>query len=399
MAATNSDGLINCLLQPGLFRNQPPKSLRLNSIQLIKSCCTRTVPAAKTKSIGLQADAPVVMVFASHLNNFIVTRQILPFIGTTPSGQILYDTKLSFTYRDFAKTHANPDTDGNSLNRRAVMCQAQLSRTNIEDLKLLKSMIFTVIKTTSVRYMFIKQNCLTMKKSIIVCALICTTLLSNGQLSIGVSAGSNLSTMSIYLRDLTTFRINPIFGYNVNLIAQYKLNPSLALWSGLSINQKGFNQHIKYYYSPRVDSTADMISRLTYLELPIYLIFNTNLNKTSLFYGIGPYLSYGLQGKITTEITGRTNESITDNMKWDKSYDYIKSDLVKSYGYTNLKRFDFGIGTILGIKVKNFMLTASYKYGLNNLLWEYSQDEKMSNSSLSISIGYYFDKILAPRQL
>jgi hypothetical protein len=25
------------------------------------------------------------------------------------------------TYRDFAKTHANPDTDGNALNRRVVM--------------------------------------------------------------------------------------------------------------------------------------------------------------------------------------------------------------------------------------------------------------------------------------
>jgi hypothetical protein len=32
--------------------------------QLIKSCGTWTVPAAKTKSIGLQADAQVVMVFA-----------------------------------------------------------------------------------------------------------------------------------------------------------------------------------------------------------------------------------------------------------------------------------------------------------------------------------------------
>jgi hypothetical protein len=31
---------------------------------LIISCCTRTVPAAKTKSIGLQADARGVMVFA-----------------------------------------------------------------------------------------------------------------------------------------------------------------------------------------------------------------------------------------------------------------------------------------------------------------------------------------------
>ena len=40
---------------------------------LIKSCGTRTVPAAETKSIGLQADARVVMVFARHLDNFIMT--------------------------------------------------------------------------------------------------------------------------------------------------------------------------------------------------------------------------------------------------------------------------------------------------------------------------------------
>ena len=45
---------------------------------LIKFCCTRPDsyrddPAAKTKSIGLQADAQVVMVFARHLDSFIVT--------------------------------------------------------------------------------------------------------------------------------------------------------------------------------------------------------------------------------------------------------------------------------------------------------------------------------------
>jgi len=68
---------------------------------LIKFCCTRTVPAAKTKSIGLQADARVVMVFAmpprlfyrdvtnpahlsglSHLDNFIMTPNARPPIGT-----------------------------------------------------------------------------------------------------------------------------------------------------------------------------------------------------------------------------------------------------------------------------------------------------------------------------
>jgi hypothetical protein len=65
--------------------------MRVNINQPIKSCGTRTVPATKTKSIGLQADTRVVMVFAS------------------PSGQYHRDTNLSSTYRDLAKTHANPD--------------------------------------------------------------------------------------------------------------------------------------------------------------------------------------------------------------------------------------------------------------------------------------------------
>ena len=75
--------------------------MRVNSFQLIKFCYTLTVPATETKSIGLQADARVVMVFASpsgqfyrdmtnpahlsglrHLNSFIMTPNTRPFIGT-----------------------------------------------------------------------------------------------------------------------------------------------------------------------------------------------------------------------------------------------------------------------------------------------------------------------------
>ena len=69
----NSVGLINCLLQPGPFHLRIQKSMREEFNLLIKFCCTRTDPAAETKSIGLQADARVVMVFALHLDNFIVT--------------------------------------------------------------------------------------------------------------------------------------------------------------------------------------------------------------------------------------------------------------------------------------------------------------------------------------
>jgi hypothetical protein len=236
-----------------------------------------------------------------------------------------------------------------------------------------------------------------MKKSIIFGLIICSTILSYGQLSVGISTGTNLSRMSVSLRDLSTFKINPTFGYNANLMVDYKINPSLSLSTGLSISRKGFNQHIKYFYMPGLDTTADMTSKLTYLELPIYLKFNTTINQISVFYGFGPYVAYGLYGKVTTEITGRMTENLVDKVKWDKSRDY-HSDLLNTYGYSNLKRFDFGVGTLIGLKYKNVIISASYQYGLKNLMWEFFQDEKMSNSSLSLSVGYFFDNIFKPRQ-
>ena len=65
--------------------------MRINSLQLIKFCCTRTNPAAETKSIGLQADARVGSVFCS------------PFIKCTMTSKnrIHYrDSYVSGLYRD-----------------------------------------------------------------------------------------------------------------------------------------------------------------------------------------------------------------------------------------------------------------------------------------------------------
>ena len=83
-----------------------------------------TNPATVTKSIGLLADAAVVMVFASPSANFLYREKSVSFIGTQSSGQLYRDTKLIAIYRDCAKTHANPDTDGNSSYHRAVSIQA-----------------------------------------------------------------------------------------------------------------------------------------------------------------------------------------------------------------------------------------------------------------------------------
>ena len=49
----NSDGLINCLRQPGQLLYQPQKYMREEFNLHINSCATRSYPAAETRSIVL----------------------------------------------------------------------------------------------------------------------------------------------------------------------------------------------------------------------------------------------------------------------------------------------------------------------------------------------------------
>lgn len=235
--------------------------------------------------------------------------------------------------------------------------------------------------------MFTKQNHITMKKLIIFCTIIVLTSYSYGQISIGLSAGSTLSSMKADLRDLSTFKIKPKTGFNFNLIADINLNSSLSLSTGLSFTQKGFRQTLYTEYSPF--TSAEMISHMNYIEIPVYLKIHTNLTKVNFFYGVGPYFSLGLNGKVSTKTFEPVDSSYTVDIKWSKAPSDGNS-LPDTYGYTKIKRFDFGIGNMVGIKYKQLFLTLDYRYSFKNIMWEYYQDEKMSNISLSLSVGYIF---------
>jgi hypothetical protein len=110
----------NCLQQPGQLGNQPLKSMLVTSIHLLNfvyrdySCCRDKVNRAAGRRT-------VVMVFASPTRQFyrdVTNPAHLP--GFSRLDNFIWTRKFASVYRDFAKTHANPDTDGNSPYHRAV---------------------------------------------------------------------------------------------------------------------------------------------------------------------------------------------------------------------------------------------------------------------------------------
>ena len=226
-----------------------------------------------------------------------------------------------------------------------------------------------------------------MKRQIVLFAFIYFTSISFGQVSIGLSAGSTLSSVSVDLRDLSTFKIKPKFGYNFNFIADINLNSNLALTTGLSFTQKGFKHTLYTEYTPF--KSAEMTSDINYLEIPIYIKIHTSLTNVNFFYSVGPYFSYGLDGKVSTNIFEPVDSSYTVDIKWSNKFSN-ENNLPNTYGYTKIKRFDFGIGNMVGVKYKQLFLTLDYRYSFNNIMWEYYLDEKMSNSTLSLSAGYMF---------
>ena len=78
---SNSDGLINCLRQPGLLQSQPLKSMRENSQPFINLCAPRQfrLPGQSLRRAAGHRSGAVF--FARYLDYFIVTRNSQPLPG------------------------------------------------------------------------------------------------------------------------------------------------------------------------------------------------------------------------------------------------------------------------------------------------------------------------------
>jgi hypothetical protein len=74
--------------------------------------------------MGLAADARVSWFLQTHLDSFIMTRQVSStYRDLVPSKQIVVTSDFSTIYQDLQKPR-HRDADGNSPNRRAVISKA-----------------------------------------------------------------------------------------------------------------------------------------------------------------------------------------------------------------------------------------------------------------------------------
>lgn len=143
---------------------------------------------------------------------------------------------------------------------------------------------------------------------------------------------------------------------NIPLASDFAFMPQLNLLSkGTKISFQGMSGE----------------SKLTYLELPLNFVYNSN----GFFAGLGPVLSYGLSGK-------EESDGVSTDVKFDGEQNPTDDN-------SHYKAFEFGGDIIAGYKLSNgLFFNAHYNLGFSNI--NPNSDVTVKNQYFGFGIGYFF---------
>lgn len=199
-------------------------------------------------------------------------------------------------------------------------------------------------------------------------ALAQTMTVNTGRTTFGIRAGVNFQTLNGKNNEGRDLENNISTGFHAGLNAEVPLGTGFYVQPGVLYSLKG----------AELENGQDKI-RLSYIEVPINLVYKPILGTGNMVLGFGPYVGFGVDGKY--DINDRETEI----------------DFVGEYEPNNnapqLRRLDGGANLLAGYEFANklsFQLNA--QLGLLNILPENypAEEAKLKNTGFGVSLGYRF---------
>jgi hypothetical protein len=197
-------------------------------------------------------------------------------------------------------------------------------------------------------------------------------------LHFGILAGAGLQTLSgtDYWGEKLSNKLNPGFHVGGNVILS--IFPDLWFQPGIMFSIKGAKQDII------TDNITKTVS-LSYIEVPLNLVYRPQLGDGHILLGLGPYGGYGILGKervktgtITTELPVKY---IADASEEPTTYVYYRG---LDAGANIFFGYEFYNGIFLQMNGQMGFLKVNSDYGLPN------DKTSKKNTGFGLSVGYRF---------
>lgn len=217
---------------------------------------------------------------------------------------------------------------------------------------------------------------------VLIAGLMLASITLQAQVSFGVRAGVNFQNINGKDDDGDQLENDLITGFNVGANVEIPVGTDIYFQPGLLFSTKGAKSD-----TSSLIGTITQTLNLSYIEVPLNIVFKPALGTGNMLLGFGPYVAYGIGGKAKLEGPGITNE-------WDVEFknELTVSDLANDAVY--MKAFDAGANFLIGYEMANRLsLQLNAQLGLLNINPEIAgidDDSVYKNTGFGLSIGYRF---------
>ncbi|GAB3009055.1 hypothetical protein GCM10027051_07250 [Niabella terrae] len=218
---------------------------------------------------------------------------------------------------------------------------------------------------------------------------------AQAQVDVGIRAGLNLNNVSSKDGDgdRADTKINP--GFHAGLTFDIPIADEFYIQPAALYSMKGFKTTSDasiggFNYDGEVRWNA------SYIEVPVNFLYKPALGMGHLLLGAGPYVGYGLGGKVSSDNNidwGNGEANSSDHAKLEflnDNNDFSGDDDKVPYA----KPFDYGANLLAGYEFANkFSVQLNAQLGLADIQPDNDgnkQDGSLRNVNFGVSVGYKF---------
>lgn len=203
-----------------------------------------------------------------------------------------------------------------------------------------------------------------------------------GKMSFGILGGINFQNLNG--KDINGDKLenDMILGYHAGVNVQIPIAPQFYFQPGLLYSTKG----AKNEYSI-LETSYTRTTKLSYIEMPLNLVYKASLGGGYFMLGFGPYVGYAFGGKVVTE---GGDISLDQKIEFQNVVETTDNITVPYF-----KAFDVGGNIFAGYEMSNGIFAQfNTQLGMVKINPEYeilTDDQSViKNTGFGFSLGYRF---------
>ena len=199
-----------------------------------------------------------------------------------------------------------------------------------------------------------------------------------GKISFGILGGVNFQNLTGQDHSGDKLTNDLMTGYHAGFNVQMPITPGFYIQPGLLYSLKG---------AKSTSGALTSVTKVSYIEMPLNLVYKGKLGNGYVLIGFGPYVGYGIGGKVTTtggevsletDVTFQNTVALTDPLL-DTYYKTLDAGGNLFAGYEMASGLFFQLNTQLGM----------LKVNPENA-WFPNDEASIKHTGFGFSLGYRF---------